>query len=121
MIGCGMALALFPEAIVALFTDGEETLAIARPLLLIAAVFQIFDGVQAVVSGALRGAGDARVPFFACLLAYWLVGFPIAFTLKKSMGVAGLWWGLVAGLGGAAILLTWRFARLTRVDVDRVG
>jgi MATE family multidrug resistance protein len=121
MTACGAALLLFPATIAGWFIDDPRTVAAAAPLLRIAAVFQIFDGVQAVASGALRGAGDTRLPFIANFIAYWAIGAPVAFVLKEHYGVAGLWWGLSAGLAVVAVLLTWRFSRLTARHVARVG
>ncbi|HYC78254.1 MAG TPA: MATE family efflux transporter [Planctomycetota bacterium] len=121
MTACGVVLLLWPERIARIFTSDENVLAAVGPLLRIAAVFQIFDGLQSVVSGALRGAGDTLVPFLANLVAYWAIGFPIALYLRPRLGVAGMWWGLSAGLFVVSLLLTWRFLRLTRVAVARVG
>jgi multidrug resistance protein, MATE family len=115
---CAPALifALFPGAPIALFTHDARVTSIAVPLIRIAALFQLFDGVQAVAGGALRGAGDAKVPFFLNLVSYWLVGFPLALLLgfHFGLGARGLWWGLTAGLVTASILLSFRFRRVTR-------
>lgn len=121
MAACGVVLVLFPEAIARIFTNDAEVVEAAKPLLRIAAVFQIFDGVQSVASGALRGTGDTLLPFGANFCAYWLIGFPVALDLKDRYGVAGMWWGLSIGLAVVAALLTWRFAHLTRRHVARVG
>ena len=86
----------------------------------IAGVFQIFDGIQVVASGVLRGLGDTRAPMVANLLGYWLVGIPVSIYLGfvAGLGPAGLWWGLVLGLGlvGTSLLLRVR-ARLARRQV----
>ncbi len=121
MFACGVVLLIAPERLAALFIDDPATAKAAAPLLRIAAVFQIFDGVQAVASGALRGAGDTRLPFIANAVAYWAIGLPVALVLKERYGVAGLWWGLSAGLAVVSALLTWRFAKLTGRHVARVG
>lgn len=121
MAACGIVLVVFPEAIARVFTNDAEVVEAAKPLLRIAAVFQIFDGVQSVASGALRGTGDTLLPFGANFCAYWLIGFPVALDLKDRYGVAGMWWGLSIGLAVVAALLTWRFAHLTRRHVARVG
>lgn len=104
-----------PRPIAALLTDQREVIAAAVPLLAIAAVFQIFDGIQGVGAGVLRGAGDTRFTFFANLIGHWLVGFPIAMTLAFPLGggVVGLWWGLCAGLAVVAMILFLRFYRLS--------
>ncbi len=121
MFACGIVLLVAPERLASLFIDDPATAKAAAPLLRIAAVFQIFDGVQAVASGALRGAGDTRLPFIANAVAYWAIGLPVALMLKEHYGVAGLWWGLSAGLAVVSVLLTWRFSKLTRRHVARVG
>ncbi|WP_231511241.1 MATE family efflux transporter [Chondromyces apiculatus] len=113
---------LFPRALVGLFTEDPEVIAVGVSLMRMAAIFQIFDGVQAVATGALRGAGDTRVPFVATVMGHWLVGFPLAllcgFVLK--LGAVGLWMGLTAGLMAVSVLLTGRFIVLTRGVVARV-
>jgi MATE family multidrug resistance protein len=88
----------------------------------IAAFFQLFDGLQAVAAGVLRGAGDTRYPFAAAVGAYWVVGFPIAVVLGFPLGygVRGIWWGLAAGLVTVSGLLVARFLRLTRHAIARV-
>ncbi|PCE65079.1 MATE family efflux transporter [Sediminicola luteus] len=96
--------------------DNTEVIAIAAKLLLVAAFFQISDGLQVVILGALRGLQDVRVPTVITFVSYWLVGFPISFYLGlythwMSMGI---WIGLLAGLTVAAILLYWRFNYLTK-------
>jgi MATE family multidrug resistance protein len=130
-IGLGVALMAFgalafatvPRAIARAFTDDPQVIAIAVDLLRIAALFQVFDGVQAVASGALRGAGDMRFPFIANLVAHWLVGFPAAMLLGFALhgGAQGLWWGLTAGLVFVSALLSGRFAWITRRTIARVG
>src|ERR1019366_6688918 len=94
------AFASIPAAIMRLFTTDERVVAVGIGLLRIAALFAIFDGVQAVASGALRGAGDVRFPFLANIVAHWIVGFPAALVLGFTLhlGAPGLWWGLTAGL-----------------------
>ena len=116
VMGCSAALfALMPRAIARLVTDQENVIAFAIPLLLVAAVFQLSDGVQAVGAGVLRGAGDTRYAFYANLVGHWLIGFPTALYLgfHRHMGVVGLWWGLCVGLTAVAILLFVRFQKLS--------
>ena len=93
-----------------MFTADPAVIAIATLLIPIAALFQIFDGVQAVASGALRGLGDTRVPAMIAVLCYWVVCIPLAYVLVYQLGIGpqGPWWGLAAGLGIAGVLLTWR-------------
>jgi MATE family multidrug resistance protein len=96
--------------------DNQEVIAIAAKLLLVAAVFQISDGMQVVVLGALRGLQDVKIPMYITFVAYWIVGFPVSFylgnyTLLKAVGV---WIGLFAGLTAAAVFLFMRFHFLTK-------
>ncbi len=95
--------------------DNMEVIAIAARLLLIAAFFQISDGIQVVVLGALRGLQDVKIPTFITFIAYWVIGFPISFYLglKTSYGSMGIWIGLLVGLTASAILLYLRFDYLT--------
>ena len=96
-------------------TDDPAVVAAAVPLLRIAAVFQISDGVQAVGAGVLRGAGDTRFAFLANVAGHWALGFPAALVLGFALGggVAGLWWGFVLGLSAVAVALLLRFPRLS--------
>lgn len=96
--------------------DNEEVIAIASKLLLIAAVFQISDGIQVVVLGALRGLQDVKVPMYITFVAYWVIGFPISYYLGEhtELKAQGVWVGLLAGLTAAAICLYVRFHYLTK-------
>ena len=96
--------------------DNAEVIAIAAQLLLISAFFQISDGLQAVILGALRGLQDVRIPTLITFIAYWIIGFPISYYLGihtelKSMGI---WIGLLSGLTASAIMLYLRFEIMTR-------
>jgi multidrug resistance protein, MATE family len=95
--------------------DNQEVIAIASKLLLVAAVFQISDGIQVVVLGALRGLQDVKIPMYITFVAYWIVGFPISYYLAMhtSLKAIGVWIGLLAGLSVAALLLYIRFSKLT--------
>jgi MATE family multidrug resistance protein len=80
-------------------------------LLFVAAVFQLFDGVQGVITGALRGLGDTRTAMLWNLAGHWLIGLPLGYLLcfRWGLGVVGLWWGLSVGLVicGVALLFVW--------------
>ena len=93
-----------------MFTADEQVLSIAVLLIPIAALFQIFDGLQAVAAGALRGLGDTRVPAMIAVVCYWGLCIPLAYylTFRAGIGVQGPWWGLAAGLAVAGVLLSWR-------------
>ena len=96
--------------------DNTEIIFVASKLLLVAAVFQISDGVQVVVLGALRGLQDVKIPMYITFVAYWVIGFPISFYLGKhtDLGATGIWIGLLAGLSAAALFLYIRFTRMTK-------
>ena len=96
--------------------DNQEVIAIAGKLLLVAAVFQISDGIQVVVLGALRGLQDVKIPMYITFVAYWIVGFPVSFYLGNytSLKAVGVWIGLFAGLTVAAVSLFMRFHYLTK-------
>lgn len=114
-----LAFALFPRAIARLVTDQENVIAASLPLMLVAAVFQLSDGVQAVGAGVLRGAGDTKYAFYANIAGHWFVGLPVALLLgfKAGMGIVGLWWGLCAGLTVVAVLLFIRFEKLSKTAI----
>ncbi len=101
--------------------DNLEVLTIAGKLMLIAAIFQISDGLQVVVLGALRGMQDVKIPTIITFVSYWLIGFPISFYLGMYTAYAssGIWLGLLAGLTASAIMLFIRFHYLSkRLIVD---
>ena len=102
------------DAIVASFSDEPGVIAIGSALMLVAAAFQLSDGIQAVASGALRGAGDTIGPMLAQILAHWGVGIPCAYLLAFHLGWGpkGVWWGLALGLTLAAGLLLIPMARI---------
>jgi MATE family multidrug resistance protein len=85
-------------------------------------VFQLFDGLQTVATGALRGLGDTRTPMVFNLIGHWLIGLPIGYVLcfNRNWGVAGLWTGLSTGLIliGASLLVTWNVKSRARVLME---
>jgi MATE family multidrug resistance protein len=106
---------LAPGPLARLLSDQPEILRAAAPLLFVAAVFQIADGLQGVGAGVLRGAGDTRFSLAANLVGHWGVGLPLALWLGygRGLGVVGLWWGLCAGLSSVAVALVGRFLFLS--------
>ncbi|MCB2377427.1 MATE family efflux transporter [Hymenobacter sp. BT635] len=93
------------------YNDDPEVVAQAATLLLIAALFQISDGLQVVGLGALRGLEDVKVPSVVALLAYWAIALPFGYWLstRLHLGATGVWIGLLTGLSLVAVMLLWRF------------
>jgi len=115
-----VVFALAPRLLVRLFTHDPQIVALGAALVRVAAVFQLFDGMQAVGAGALRGAGDVRFAFGAGVVSYWIVGLPLAlfFGFSRGRGALGMWWGLSASLVAAALLFLVRFIAVTRKPKD---
>jgi len=114
---------LVPGPIVRLYTGDEAVANLAVKLLGVAAAFQLADGLQVCAVGALRGLHDTAWPMALTFTAYWLLGFPLAVMLgfAGGLGPVGLWWGLVAGLSLAAVLLIGRFRILVRRELARAA
>ena len=112
-----------PSLLAGLFTDEAPVIAAAAALIPIAGVFQVFDGVQGVSSGILRGAGDTRVPMILNLTGFLVVGLPLGAWLcfGAGLGAAGIWWGLTAALVVVALLLSWRVHTHLGGPLDRVA
>lgn len=120
-----VVLIALPDELARVFTPDAPLLASAAALLPIAGVFQVFDGIQGVSSGILRGAGDTRIPMLLNLSGYTLLGLPLGAWLcfRLGWGAPGVWWGLTAALVAVAGLLGWRVhvrlgGELTRVRVE---
>lgn len=107
---------LIPQVFLGFGSSSSGALTLASTLLLVAAGFFVFDGLQTVAAGALRGLNDTRVTFFFALVSFWAIGFPAAWWLGFStgLGTVGVWIGLTLSLVVYAALLVWRFERLTR-------
>jgi multidrug resistance protein, MATE family len=116
MIVSAMVLWVGRTTIAALYTDDAAVRDIAASLLALAALFQVSDGLQVGAMGALRGFKDARVPMVITLIAYWMLGFPLAWFMGiyRKLGPAGVWSGLIAGLTAAAVLLLLRYRSISR-------
>jgi multidrug resistance protein, MATE family len=99
------------EPIAAAFTTDADVRLLAAALLVFVAIFQVPDGLQVGAAGALRGFKDARVPMVFNIVAYWLIGFPVAWWLgvKAGLGPHGIWTGLIVGLVACALLLGLRY------------
>jgi MATE family multidrug resistance protein len=111
MFCSGVIFILFRNFLPALYVNDEVVISIASSLLIIAALFQLSDGIQAVGIGILRGLTDVKIPTAITFIAYWVVGLPVGYLLGFTfqLGVQGVWIGLLMGLTTSAILLTLRF------------
>ena len=116
MAVCGLIFITGKELLPSLYIDDESVINIAASLLIIAAFFQISDGLQVVSLGALRGMEDVKIPTIITLFAYWVVGLPVGylFGFHWQFGIEGIWYGLLIGLSLSAILLLLRFHFLTQ-------
>jgi MATE family multidrug resistance protein len=112
-----------PRALISPFSTESAVLALATSLLAVAAAFQLFDGLQGVATGVLRGLGETRLPMLTNLAAHWLLGLPLGYTLCFTLGygVIGLWLGLSAGLAivGVTLVVVWarRIGALQRITL----
>lgn len=108
-------LLTLPRQIAAIYSRDAALVAIAAELLILAAIFQLSDGLQVVAAGALRGLKDTRGPMIVTVVAYWLFGLPFGYWLgfHRGLGPRGLWIGFIGGLTVAGVLLTIRFAQLS--------
>src|SRR6478735_11265139 len=108
----GLALFLFARPIARAYTPEAAVVNAGATLLLVAAVFQLFDGLQVVATGAVRGAGNTRIPMLANFVGYWVIGLPLGAFLcfKLKMGAVGMWLGLCLALVliGSALLAVWQ-------------
>jgi len=111
MIVAAAVFILVPRQLIGLFSKDADVLAVGASLLFLAAVFQLFDGIQGVITGTLRGLGDTRTPMIVNLVAHWLLGLPISYVLcfVIGWGVYGLWVGLSLGLivTGTILFYVW--------------
>lgn len=116
-VGLAIAIAalfvLAPEALIRMYTSDPEVLALARPLLALGAAFQLFDALQIVASGALRGAGDTRWPFLVQTTLAWVLRLPLAWGLAMTLGygVVGAWYAEFAFILTLSVAVMWRFHR----------
>lgn len=112
----GVVLLVVPRWIARIYTTDESVIRNTAALLAAGAAFQLFDGIQSVATGALRGAGDTRTPMLCHFTAYWIIGLPLGAWLcfRRGWGALGLWIGLSLALIliGIVLLIVWR--RTTR-------
>jgi MATE family multidrug resistance protein len=116
MLFFAVCLILFNNLLPTFFSKEPEVLKLSAGLLLVAALFQLFDGVQVTALGILRGLSDVKIPTLVAMTAYWGIALPVAYYLgfKQNMGVYGIWFGLCGGLMFAAVALTARFKYLVK-------
>jgi len=96
-----------PGTLARQFTNQAGVAAVAAALIPVAGMFQLFDGLQVVCTGVLRGVADTLRPMIYNILGFWLFGMPVSLWLGfgRDLGPVGLWWGLAAGLGAVAVML----------------
>ena len=127
MCASALAFLLFPVAFARVYASDPVVVTLAATLIPIAGVFQVFDGIQAVAAGVLRGIGDTHAPAIINVVGFWLIGLPVSWTLAFRLGggAVGLWWGIVVGLGSVALILLGRVRMrlghsMRRVIIDDV-
>jgi multidrug resistance protein, MATE family len=123
MLGFAAVFWLLSDPLIGLFLDHNDpafhdVIVLAVSLLAVAAWFELFDGVQTIAMGCIRGLKDAKTTFLVGLGCYWLIGAPAAWLMAFTLGwgPTGVWWGLALGLACAAVSLTWAFeAKMKRM------
>ena len=128
MIGAALVLLAGPGLIARIYTNDAAVIAVALVLIPLAGFFQVFDGMQVVCGGILRGLGDTHSPLIANIIGFWVIGLPLGLWLgmREGQGPAGLWWGLVVGLAvvgvGLLVRVRVRMQRtMRRVEIDYAG
>jgi len=121
MTCAGAAMILVPKAILEFYTNNAAVDAAGVSLLMVAAFFQLFDGVQTVTTGALRGMSNTRSSMVANFFSYWMVGLPLAWYLcfGRHLGAIGIWSGLSAALMMLAVVLLRVWQRQSRELVEQ--
>ncbi len=112
----GLIFILLSAWLPTLYVDEIPVIEMATSLIIISAAFQIFDGIQVAAMGALRGLSDVKWPTLIAVFSYWGLGLPCSyiFAFFLDLGVQGVWYGFIIGLGSAAVLLSYRFLRKTK-------
>lgn len=119
MLFCGLCFIALRNFLPGLYIDDQTVQGIASFLLIIAAAFQLSDGLQAVGLGVLRGLADVRIPTIVTFIAFWITSIPLCYLLGFTfgLGIGGIWYGLSIGLTIAAVAHIWRFNRLTKSEL----
>jgi multidrug resistance protein, MATE family len=120
MLLAGIAFFIVPRPLIELYTHDPQVLAVGPSLLWIAAAFQIFDGVQTVCTGALRGLGETRAPMLANFVGYWILGLPLGLILcfVLKWGIYGMWIGLTLALVVISSILLYRWQKESKQLCD---
>lgn len=120
MFVAAMIFVVFRMFLPTLYIDDPEVIATAASLLIVAALFQLSDGVQVAALGVLRGLEDVKIPTLVTLVAYWVLGLPLGyfFAFQLEMGEIGIWYGLLIGLSITAVLLFYRFHILSKNKIQ---
>lgn len=118
----GLIFFAAPRLLARLYSPDPEIVVLASTLIRIAAFFELFDAVQSIAGGVLRGTADTRVPATLALVGYWVLGLPLGALLafRGGLGPQGLWWGLTIGLASVAVLLAARVRRRFRAEIAAV-
>jgi MATE family multidrug resistance protein len=116
-----LAFLLIPSPILRIYTTDPKVISVAVRLLALAALFQLFDGIQTVATGALRGLGSTRIPMLVNFVCYWLFGLPLGYWLCFVLlwGIYGVWVGLTGALIGVALILLYVWNRESRLTICR--
>ncbi|MFD1769127.1 MATE family efflux transporter [Sphingobacterium suaedae] len=117
MIVCALIFAVFNQYLPLLISDDQAVITISAQLLIIAGLFQLFDGTQVVGLGVLRGMGDVNIPTLITFIAYWVIGIPTAylFGIHFQIGIQGVWYGLTLGLLTSSLLLFLRYRHIIKI------
>lgn len=116
MICTALIFTIFNKQLPVIFSDDQAVISISASLLIIAGLFQLFDGVQVVGLGVLRGIGDVNIPTLITFFAYWVIGVPSAYLLAihADIGIKGVWYGLTLGLLTSSLLLFFRYRHIIK-------
>jgi MATE family multidrug resistance protein len=122
MLGTATLFLTAPHLLASMYTTAPAVLAVSTVLLPLAGLFQVFDGIQVVAGGVLRGLGDTRSPMIINIIGFWIVGIPAGLLLgfRAGFGARGLWWGLVLGLAAVAVILLGRVRYRLRRQTRRI-
>lgn len=117
MVIFALGLGFGGRVIATWYVTDPAVISLAAQLMIVAALFQLFDGTQVIAASSLRAIMDVRIPAIITCIAYWGVALPLGYIIgvRGPWGAVGVWSGIASGLALAAIFMTWRFVRLTRV------